>query len=127
MNVDALRLFFNTAANQRQKLGTVDCVSFVTQAVFIGWGRDFFGYLQYDDRRSAVQRLRQLGGLKQACDHAMGEQRPVTELEPGDVVWFDKPATIGLLMEGYVAVKMGKTIHRLQIEPQMVGWKTDGR
>jgi hypothetical protein len=56
----------------------------------------------------------------------MGAIYPVEELEAGDVVWFDRPATIGLLMSGYVAVKTGRCIHRLQIEPQMIGWKTHG-
>ena len=127
MNVDALRDFFYEQSRRRQKFGTVDCVSFVAGAVFVGWGRDYRGVLQYRDRRSAVARLRILGGLRGACDFAMGRQYPVDELEPGDVIWFDKPATIGLLMPGYVAVKMGKCIHRLQIEPQMIGWKTNGR
>jgi hypothetical protein len=124
MNRIALRDFFNEQAHLPQKLGTVDCVSFVAQAVRVGWNRDYLGVLQYHDRRSAVDRLRELGGLRSACDHAMGEQYPVAELEAGDVIWFDRPKTIGLLMDGYVAVKMGRTIHRLQIEPQMMGWRS---
>ena len=127
MNVPALQSFFAEQAVTKQKFGTVDCVNFVTQAVYLGWDRDYRDVLQYSDRRSAVQRLRQLGGLKRACIHAMGEMHPIDELEVGDVIWFDKPATIGLLMDGYVAVKGGKTIHRLKIEPQMMGWKTSGR
>lgn len=127
MNVDALRDFFFEQSQVRQKFGTVDCVSFVTEAVRIGWGRDFSRVLQYCGRRSAVDRLRQLGGLKRACDMAMGERHCISGLVMGDVIWFDKPATIGLLMDGYVAVKMGKLIHRVQIESRMTGWKTSGR
>lgn len=126
MNADALRDFFAEQSQINQKLGMVDCVTFVAAAVFVGWGRDFRSVLQYRDRRSAVDRLRALGGLRRACDQAMGKRYPVAELEVGDVVWFDRPATIGLLMQGFVAVKMGRAIHRLQIEPQMTGWKTSG-
>ena len=124
MNKAALGRFFETQYGQKQELGSIDCVKFVTNAVLIGWERDYRAILQYDDRRSAVKRLRELGGLKAACCHAMGDMHPISELEPGDVVWFDEPATIGLLMPGYVAVKLGSVIHRFQIEPQMKGWKT---
>lgn len=56
----------------------------------------------------------------------MGDMISIDDLEPGDVIWFDRPASIGLLMPGYVALKMGRTIHRLEIEPRMKGWKTHG-
>lgn len=126
MNEDALRDYFDEQSGVRQKFGTIDCVKFVANAVRIGWGRNYLGVLQYSDRRSAVARLRELGGLRGACNMAMGEAVSIEELEPGDVVWFDKPATIGLLMPGYVAVKLGKCIHRFQIEKQMTGWRTSG-
>ncbi len=124
MNREALARYFDDWANRRQCLGTIDCVQFVAGAVYVGWNRDYRNVLQYDDRRSAVRRLRELGGLQAACCHAMGDMRPIDELEPGDVVWFDRPATIGLLMPNYVAVKMGRTIHRLVIEPHMRGWRS---
>ncbi|TFG83983.1 MAG: hypothetical protein E4G74_00325 [Erysipelotrichales bacterium] len=124
MNEEALREYFNDQSGVHQKFGTVDCVKFVAGAVRAGWNRDYLGVLQYSDRRSAVARLRELGGLRAACDMAMGEAVSVDSLEPGDVVWFDKPATIGLLMQEYVAVKLGKTIHRFKVDPKMIGWKT---
>lgn len=124
MNVLALQDFFWRESQRKQKLGVVDCVQFVCGAVKAGWDRDYSDILRYSDRRSAVQRLRVLGGLRAACDMAMGEQQPVDELEPGDVIWFDKPNTIGLLMPGYVAVKIGGRIDRYEIEPEMIGWKT---
>lgn len=127
MNVTALRSYFNEQSGTPQRLGAVDCVKFVAGAVRVGWGRDFSTVLQYHNRRSAVDRLRELGGLKGACDVAMGDMHPVDELEPGDVVWFEKPDTIGVLMPGYIALKMGKTIHRLKVLPGMMGWKTNGR
>ena len=127
MNVNALQEFFWHESQRPQKFGVVDCVQFVTEAVWVGWCRDFRNVLGYYDRASAVQRLRELGGLKAACDFAMGERFPVEELEPGDVVWFDEPKTLGLLMPGYVAVKLGTRIDRYRIEPGMIGWKTSGR
>lgn len=125
MNVVALRSYFNEQAQAPHKLGAMDCVRFVTEAVYFGWDRDYRDTLQYYNRRSAVDRLRALGGLRGACNYAMGPMRDVEDLEPGDVIYFHKPRpTIGLLMPEYVAVKMGKCIHRLVIEPHMKGWET---
>ena len=124
MNHSAIRSLFNEQSKTKQKLGTVDCVSFVAEALFVGWGRDYRDVLQYKDRRTAVKRLRELGGLQKACTFAMGPMYSVDELNKGDVIWFDKPATIGLLMDGYVACKLGNTIHRFKVEPQMIGWKS---
>jgi Domain of unknown function (DUF6950) len=125
MNYDAIRKYFNEQAVLPQKLGTVDCVNFVTEAVYLGWGRDYRAILQYDSRRSAVARLRELGGLQAACSYAMGSMHLIEDLEPGDVIWYEKPvATLGLFMPGYVAVKMGRTICRLRIQPHLQGWKT---
>ena len=125
MNMMALHDYFDTVAPVQHKLGALDCVRFVTDAVFIGWGRDYRAILQYNDRRTAISRLRALGGLKGACSHAMGEMYMIDALSPGDVVYFDKPSpTIGLLMEHYVLVKQGTTLHRLEREPQIQGWRT---
>ena len=124
MNELALREYFNNEYGKPQKFGTIDCVQFVAGAVRAGWGRNYADVLRYNGRRDAINRLRELGGLRGACDFALGERFGIDELAPGDVVWFDKPATIGLLMPGYVAVKMGRCINRLKIEPQMTGWKT---
>lgn len=125
MNEDALHEYFIAEGSKKQKFGTVDCVSFVTGAVFAGWRRDYRSVLQYHDRRSAVVRLRELGGILGACDFAMGARHPVDKLSPGDVVYIEKPvASIGLLMPDYIAVKFGSTVHRYVIEPNMFGWKT---
>ncbi len=124
MNIPALREFFNTQAPITQRLGTIDCVSFVTQAIFIGWGRDYRDILQYNDRRSAVARLRELGGLKAACFHTLGPMYFICDLNPGDVIWFDKPPSIGLLMPTYIAVKQGVTINRYVLEAHLMGWRT---
>ena len=125
MNKQALRQFFHKQSVIRQKLGTVDCVTFVTQAVYVGWGRDYRSVLQFDDRRSAVNRLRELGGLKKACLHAMGSMYYMEDLEPGDVIWYDKPQpTLGLLMPGFVLVRGAYSIHRHAADDHLMGWKT---
>jgi len=124
MNQAGLRNYFIEQAQAPGRFGTRDCVSFVTNAMLIGWGRNHVDLMQYHDRRSAVNRLRAAGGLRAACCHAWGDVRPVDELEPGDVVYFDKPPTLGLLMPGYVAIRSRRCIHRLQVEPQMMGWAT---
>lgn len=124
MNRQALREFFNTQVGTKSSLGTIDCVSFVTQAVFVGWGRDYRDVLQYHDRRSAVARLRELGGLKAVCFHILGAMHFVSDLSPGDVIWYDEPPCIGLLMPGYVAVKQGRVINRYETQERMMGWKT---
>ena len=126
INIPALKRYFHTTANHPHALGMMDCVRFVTEAVYIGWGRDYRPVLQYQDRRSAVDRLRELGGLRGACNFAMGPMQSIEDLEAGDVIYFHKPRpTIGLLMPEFVLVKMGKNIHRLEIEQGMKGWKTD--
>lgn len=126
INIPALQEYFIEQSQLPQKLGVFDCVTFVSGAVKVGWDRNFDPILQYSDRRSAIKRLRELGGLEAACDLAMGKRVSVSMLEPGDVVWYDEPATIGLLMYGYVAVKLGGNIHRFEIDPEMTGWSTQG-
>ncbi len=124
MNIPALRLYLNEQAPLPFRLGVVDCVTFVCGAVLAGWGRDFRFHLHYDDRRSAVDQLRAAGGLEQSITTALGPLRPIAELKRGDVIWFDEPRTLGLLMDEYVAVKANCEIHRIALLPQYMGWKT---
>lgn len=124
MNILALQEYFWDESTKPQKLGVVDCVKFVTTAVYLGWGRDHRHMLEYTDRRSAVARLRELGGLHAACVHALGYPVPIDKLSAGDVIWFNDPASIGLLMPEYVAVKANKCIHRYQKDDKMSGWIT---
>lgn len=125
MNEKALRKLFNEIAPQRFELGGLDCVRFVVDAVHVGWGRDYRHALHYDGRRSAINQLRQDGGLRAACTNAMGRMWPVESLSEGDVIWFDKPvSTIGLLMPLYVAVKTHRQIVRVPIDERMMGWRT---
>ena len=125
MNERALRKLFNEVAPQQFELGGLDCVRFVAEAVFVGWGRDYRDVLDYTDRRTAVDQLRQNGGLRAACTNALGRIWPVESLSEGDVIWFEKPvATIGLLMPMYVAVKSARQIGRVPIDERMMGWRT---
>lgn len=125
MNEQALRKLFNDIAPRRFQLGQLDCVRFVVDAVYAGWGRDYRDQLHYQDRRSAVAQLRKSGGLKDSCIEAMGELWPMENLQAGDVVWFDEPVgTIGLLMPNYIAVKTHRQIVRVPIDSRMMGWQT---
>lgn len=124
MNVEALHTYLSAVASKRFALGHYDCVRFVAEALFIGWDKDYLGVLDYNDRRTAVRRLRKAGGLAAACDDALGERIPWNDLKTGDVAYFDDPhATIGLVMPDYVAIKIGVTIYRGNVTHCEFGWR----
>lgn len=126
MDVEALQAYFSRQSLLPQKLGTYDCVTFVIGGLYVGWGRDYRGYLDYFDRKTAVQRLRTAGGLRSAFMDVFGPMESACELPPGSIVLWDKPlATVGLVMNGYAAVKGNKMIYRGIITDQMLGWRTD--
>ena len=114
MNTVALSEYFETAAQQRAEFGHLDCVRFVVDAMYVGWDRDYRDVLQYSDRRSAVKRLRDAGGLQEAFIDALGEPVAASELRPGDIAWFSDPA-VGLVLENCIVVKMRKTIVRMRL------------
>ncbi len=124
MNAQALHEYFERTAAAPFRLGGLDCVRFVAEALHAGWGRDYRTRLGYRDRRSACVRLRASGGLRDALGTVLGAEFPPTQLRPGDVAWFEPPATIGLVMPGYVAVKVGHTIHRADLCCAEFGWRT---
>ena len=66
MNVEALAKFLSKSAQRQFVLGKFDCVSFTFEGVRVGWNRDYLKFLEYDDRRSAVDRLRASDGLYDA-------------------------------------------------------------
>lgn len=125
MNVEALAEFFSESAQRPAKLGSFDCVSFAFQGVKIGWGRDYMACLGYEDRRSAIDRLRAADGLYDAICEGLGQDLPLCELAPGDLAWIP-PSLIGLIMDDYVAVKYARTVLRIPFEYVRTGWKTDG-
>ncbi len=90
----------------------------------VGWGRDFTHELGYWDRRTAVSRLRAAGGLHQAISDVLGMPRHIEHLAPGDLVYFDTPPTLGLLLDNGVIVKGHYTVQRALLSPEMMGWST---
>lgn len=125
MNVEALAAYFNEAAPRQFVLGKFDCVSFAFESVKIGWGRDYLDNLGYDDRRSAIDRLRLSDGLYDAICDGLGQDIPMSDLVAGDLAWLP-PSAIGLVMHDYVAVKTHRTIVKVPFEFVRSGWKTSG-
>ncbi len=124
MNAEALHDYMNAVAPKRFALGHFDCVRFVAECLLVGWDKNYLEHLGYFDRRSAVHRLRHDGDLKTACDRVLGKRIPWYELEPGDIAYYDDPhATIGLVMDGYVAIKMGRQIYRGNVDRAEFGWR----
>lgn len=127
MNIPALQDYFATVAPLRQRFGVYDCCVFTVDALLIGWDRDFRDALGYFDRRSAVQRLRSAGGLRDAYTAVLGPEQLIAEAPPGSIAYFDEGRTqcVGVVMDGYIAVKANRCIHRFALEPQRTGWRTD--
>jgi len=123
MNVEALAEFLSKSAQRQFVLGKFDCVSFTFEGVRVGWNRDYLKFLEYDDRRSAVDRLRASDGLYDAICEGLGQDLPMCELGPGDIAWIPE-STIGLIMPDYIAVKAYRTVVRVPFEFARSGWKT---
>lgn len=124
MNYEALHTFMHEQAPLKQVLGKVDCVTFVTGCILAGWNKNVFGFLEFNDRASAVKQLRASGGLLLACRDKMGTEEDIAGLPIGSVVYFHTPRpTLGLLMEHYVAVKAHKQILRIQRLEGLKGWR----
>jgi hypothetical protein len=123
MNVEALSRYMTEAADKPARLGHHDCVSFVFEGIREGWDLDLLDKLKYHGRRGAIDRLRDAGGLYDAiCEH-LGQDLPLCELIPGDVAWLP-PANIGLIMDGYIAVKWRRTVLRVPLDKAASGWRT---
>lgn len=122
MNRIALANYFEEVAATPSNLGGLDCVRFVIESIYYGWGADFRDVLGYSDRRSAVERLRIAGGLEQSFTDEFGEPVAAVNLRPGDIAYFEDPA-IGLVMPGYVAVKFSRTIGRVSLQFVSKGWQ----
>lgn len=123
MNRNALSKYFANASDAPFVFGKLDCVRFVIEAIHVGWGKDFRDILGYSDRGSACTRLRLAGGLEQAFTDELGEPVSPVELIAGDIAYFEDPG-VGLVMENYVAVKIGTTIGRVPLQFVSKGWKT---
>ncbi len=127
MNIPALQEYFHTAAQQPQRVGTYDCCTFIVEALRVGWDRDFREVLQYYDRRTAVAQLRKEGGLRDACCSVLGPEGLLGDAPAGSVAWMGDldQVCIGLVMPGYIAVKANKVIHRIAMDENRTGWRTD--
>ncbi len=111
----------------RQRFGVYDCCTFVVDVLLIGWDRDYRDALGYWDRRTAVDRLRAAGGLHEAYTAVLGPEELIAEAPPGSIAYFGegKFQSVGIVMDGYIAVKANKCIHRFALESQRMGWRTD--
>ncbi len=125
MNVDAIRDYFERVAPLPQCFGVYDCCTFVVEVLLYGFDRDFRYALGYGDRRSAVKRLRGAGGLRDAFSGILGAEALCEDYPPGSIAYFDRPAFVGIIMPGYIAVKGNRVIHRFMMEPHRTGWRTD--
>jgi hypothetical protein len=122
VNSSALSEYFITASEHPAELGRLDCVRFVVEALNAGWGIDYTAMLGYGDRRTAIDRLRLAGGLEAAFTAELGDPIYPALLEPGDFAFFPDPA-VGLVMPGYCAVKVRKTIIRVPLQFIEKGWR----
>ncbi len=128
MNIPALQDYFYKVAPLPQRLGVVDCCTFVTEALLLGWDRDYREVLKYHDRRSAIHQLREEGGLREATCRVLGPEHILgVDAPPGSIAWMgDMGQTcLGLVMSGYIAVKANKVIHRIVLDDNRTGWRTD--
>ena len=127
MNHEALHTYLAEQSQIPSRLGSVDCVTFVTGAVKAGWDRDYFNVLEYSDRRSAVRQLRATGGLLESARIALGPECAIDDLPAGSVAYMDVPhPTLGLVMDNWVLIKMPSYIARIEKSDDLVGWRTDG-
>ena len=127
MNIPALQDYFEKVAPLHTRFGVFDCCTFVVDVLLIGWGRDHRDDLGYWDRRTAVARLRAAGGLRDAYTVALGPEQLIAEAPPGSVAYFDEAGSksVGVVMNGYIAVKANRCIHRFILEDHRTGWRTD--
>ncbi len=125
MNVEIIRDYFERVAPLPQRFGVYDCCTFVVETLLYGFDRDYRDALRYFDRKSAVVRLRGVGGLREAFCDVLGPEQLISDCPPGSVAYFDSPASVGIVMPGYIAVKGNHTIHRFMIEDCRTGWRTD--
>ncbi len=123
MNVPALHKYFIDSARQPFVFGKNDCVTFVVEVLRIGWSKDYREHMQYDSRATAVRRLRQLGGLRAAAAKTFGAELEPCEFQPGCVAYLEMPrGALGVVMDGYIAVRGNNCIHRVANDSAFVGW-----
>lgn len=127
MNILGLQEYFAKVAPLPQRFGVYDCCTFIVESLLIGWDRDFRDALGYFNRRTAVERLRKVGGLREAFDAVLGNEHLIMDAPPGTVAWFGDPGQkcVGLVMANQILVKGNGCIHRFYMEDHRTGWRTD--
>ena len=90
MNVEALQDYFAKVARLPQRFGYYDCCTFIVEALLIGFDRDYRYALGYVDRRTAVDRLRAVGGLREAFTDILGPEQLILGSPAGSIAYFDK-------------------------------------
>ena len=123
MDQQALRDYLAEAATRPAQFGGFDCVRFAVEALYVGWRRDFRAALGYQDRASAVARLRAAGGLEAAISAELGEPVAVHWLDPGDLALLPGSG-LGLVMPRCILVKVRRTLARLPFDSAYKGWHT---
>ena len=126
VDAEALSVYLFTVASRPYELGKMDCVRFVADCLRIGYDLHYHEFLGYNDRQSALRRLREAGGLKKAIESVLDREVPACDLHPGDVAWLpnNRHGVIGFIMPGQVLVKADCRIDRFDIHSVQSGWRT---
>lgn len=124
MNEVAIRDYLDAATKKRPAFGHYDCVRFVIELLYVGFDRDYRDRLEYWDRRSAVRRLRSAGGLRAAFVDCFGDELAAGDLVSGDVAFYQKPDTVGLILPQCVAMYFCGTLHAIDRSTVIFGWRT---
>lgn len=124
MNIEAIRQYMEAASNKRAAFGHYDCVRFVIELLYVGFDRDYRDRMEYWDRRSAVRRLRAAGGLRSAFVDCFGNELPAGDLVCGDIAFYSKPDTVGLILPECVAMYFCGTMHAIDRSTVTIGWRT---
>lgn len=124
MNPEAIREYLEAAATKRPALGHYDCVRFVIELLYVGFDRDYRDRMEYWDRRSAVRRLRKAGGLRSAFVDCFGNELQRDDLVSGDIAFYSKPDTVGLILPNCVAMYFCGTMHAVDHSTITIGWRT---
>ena len=114
----------NAATQKRPALGHYDCVRFVIELLYVGFDRDYRDRMEYWDRRSAVRRLRKAGGLRAAFTECFGNELLADDLVVGDIAFYQKPDTVGLILPQCVAMYFCGTMHAVDRSTVTIGWRT---
>lgn len=122
-DLEGLAAYLSDVANEQSELGRLDCVRFVVEALRAARIADVRPLMRYDDRDTALERIRRARGLDKAIRSELGEPNVgAGEFELGDMA-FVPPHCIGFVMTDYIAVKSRATIWRIDLDCATHGWR----